>query len=312
MASTLVLVSKLGSMMLEAVVGFIIVRIGLVKAKDTKVLSRIVVDVLTPCLIINAFQIDITPEKTHGFIAALILATAYFAVGILFTWVIRKPMHLDAIDSTTIIYPNVGNLIMPLVSMVLGNDMVFYASAVQIPFNIFVWTQGMSAIRGEKKINLKKAFLNSNMIAVFIGLIFLLTGFRTPDVIATVITGFGGTVGPMSMLVIGMEIAEAKLSEVFTCKKAYPVVFLRLIVLPSLMLLLLYATGFMAKNPDLVPVLQVAFMAIAAPPASTVSQLAILYDNQPLKASICNMLGIIFCIVTIPLIITFYGMLFSA
>ncbi len=311
MASTWVLVSKLGSMMLEAVIGFLIVRLGLVKAEDTGILSRIVVDVFTPCLIINAFQIDITPEKTRGFIAALILSTAYFAVAVLFTWALRKPMHLDAIDSTTIIYPNVGNLIMPLVSMTLGSDMVFYAGAMQIPFNIFVWTQGMSAIRGEKKINLKKAFLNSNMISVFIGLIFLLTGFRTPDVITTVMTGFGGMVGPLSMLVIGMQIATAKLPEVFACRKAYLVIFLRLIALPSLILLLLYATGFMANNPDLVPVIQVAFMAIAAPPAATVSQLAILYDNQPLKASICNMLGIIFCIVTIPLIIAFYGALFA-
>lgn len=297
--------------MLEAVIGFIIVRIGMVKAKDTKILSRIVVDVFTPCLIINAFQIHVTPMKTRGFLAALILSSAYFIVGILFTKIIKKPLHLDAIDSTTIIYPNVGNLIMPLVSMTLGSDMVFYAGAMQIPFNIFVWTQGMSAIRGETKINLKKAFLNSNMISVFIGLVFLLTGFRTPDVVTTVMKGFGDMVGPLSMLVIGMQIADAKLSEVFTCKKAYPVVFLRLLVLPSLMLLLLYATGFMARNPDLVPVLQVAFMAIAAPPAATVSQLAILYDNQPLKASICNMLGILFCIVTIPLIIAFYGTLFA-
>ena len=76
MASTWVLVSKLGSMMLEAVIGFLIVRLGLVKAEDTGILSRIVVDVFTPCLIINAFQIDITPEKTRGFIAALILSTA--------------------------------------------------------------------------------------------------------------------------------------------------------------------------------------------------------------------------------------------
>ncbi|MGI6112435.1 MAG: AEC family transporter, partial [Bilifractor sp.] len=229
MASTWVLVSKLGSMMLEAVIGFLIVRLGLVKAEDTGILSRIVVDVFTPCLIINAFQIDITPEKTRGFIAALILSTAYFAVAVLFTWALRKPMHLDAIDRSTIIYPNVGNLIMPLVSMTLGSDMVFYAGAMQIPFNIFVWTHGMSAIRGEKKINLKKAFLNSNMISVFIGLIFLLTGFHTPDVITTVMTGFGDMVGPLSMLVIGMQIATAKLPEVFACRKAYLVIFLRLI-----------------------------------------------------------------------------------
>jgi hypothetical protein len=61
----------------------------------------------------------------------------------------------------------------------------------------------------------------------------------------------------------------------------------------------------------LVPVLQVTFMAIAAPPAATVSQLAILSDNQPLKASVCNMLGCIFCVVTIPAVIQLYSILFA-
>lgn len=311
MASTLVLVSKLCSMMLEAVIGFLIVRIKMFQVKDTRMLSRLVVDIFTPCLIINAFQIDITPERERGFVVALIVSTAYYFVAILFTRILARPLHLDAIDRTTIIYPNVGNLILPLVSMVLGDEMVFYASAMQIPFNIFVWTHGMSAIEGSGKINLKKALLNSNMIAIFIGIAFLLTGFKLPDVLSTTMTGFGSMVGPLSMLVIGMQIADSKLSDVFACKKAYLISCLKLLVLPSLMLLLLFATGILKNHPDLIPVLQVTFMAIAAPPAATISQLAIISDNQPLKASIYNMLGIIFCVITIPLIIQFYSFLFA-
>ena len=305
------LVSKLCSMMLEAVIGFLIVRIKMFQVKDTRMLSRLVVDIFTPCLIINAFQIDITPERERGFVVALIVSTAYYFVAILFTRILARPLHLDAIDRTTIIYPNVGNLILPLVSMVLGDEMVFYASAMQIPFNIFVWTHGMSAIEGSGKINLKKALLNSNMIAIFIGIAFLLTGFKLPDVLSTTMTGFGSMVGPLSMLVIGMQIADSKLSDVFTCKKAYLISCLKLLVLPSLMLLLLFATGILKNHPDLIPVLQVTFMAIAAPPAATISQLAIISDNQPLKASIYNMLGIIFCVITIPLIIQFYSFLFA-
>lgn len=311
MASTLVLISKLSSMMLEAAIGFLIVRIGLCRVSDTKILSRLVVDVFTPCLIINAFQIDVTPERLTGFIASVLLSTLYFPIAILVTKILQKPLHLDAIDRATIIYPNVGNLILPLVSMVLGDEMVFYASAMQIPFNLFVWTHGASMIEDSNRINLKKAFLNTNVISVVIGLIFLLTGFRTPDIITTAITGFGSMVGPLSMLVIGMQIADSKLTDIFTCRRAYPVILLRLLGLPCVMLLILYLTGIPQRHASLVPVLQVAFMGIAAPPAATISQLAILHDNQPLKASICNMLGIIFCIVTIPLIISVYGTIFA-
>ena len=311
MTSTLVLIQKLSSMMLEMVIGFLIVRLGIFQVKDTKILSKLVVLILGPCLILKAFQIDITPERTRGFVMALVVASLYYPVAILFTKLLEKPFHLDSIDRATIIYPNVGNLILPLVSMVLGDEMVFYASAMQIPFNVFIWTHGISIIKGEKRIHLKKALLNPNMIAIFIGIVFLLTGFRTPDVLTTAISSFGSMVGPLSMLGIGMQIADKKLTDVFRYKRAYPVIIARLLVLPSLVLLLLYATGILKNNPELVPVLQITFMAIAAPPAAMVSQLAILSDNQPLKASICNMLGSIFCIVTIPAVIQFYSLLFA-
>lgn len=311
MASTLVLVTKLISMMLEAAVGFLIVRVGICRVSDTKMLSRLVIDVFTPCLIIDAFQIDLTSERLEGFIAALILSFAYFPIAILFTRILQKPLKLDEIDRATIIYPNVGNLILPLVSMVLGENMVFYASGMQIPFNLFVWTHGVSIIEGEKKINLKKAFLNTNVISIGIGVIIMLTGFKLPDVISTPVSSLGDIVGPLSMMVIGMQIADSDIKDIFTNRRAYPVIFLRLIVLPCVMLLIMYLTGIPQAHPSLVPVLQVTFMAIAAPPAATVSQLAILRDNKPLKASICNMLGVIFCIVTIPLINALYGYVFA-
>lgn len=311
MASTVVLITKLCSMMLEAAAGFLIVRLKFFKSTDARLLSNLVVYIFTPCLIIDCFQIEITPERAHGFAAALIFSTLYFLVGIPLVTGLQKLFHFDSIDAATIMYPNVGNLILPLVSMVLGDELVFYAAAIQIPFNVFVWTHGESIITGQKTVNLRKILTNSNLIALAVGLLFMLTRFHLPDVIGTAVGGFSDMVGPLSMLVIGMQIADSSVTEALRFKKAYPVIAGRLLVLPAMMLLLLFFSRFLRQNQDLIPVLQVSFMAIAAPPAATVSQLAIVADNQPLKASIYNMMGIIFCIATIPFIIWLYGAVFA-
>lgn len=42
--------------------GFIIVKAGIVKEEDSKVLSKIVLYLIIPCVIINAFQVDYTKK----------------------------------------------------------------------------------------------------------------------------------------------------------------------------------------------------------------------------------------------------------
>ncbi|MFR3038619.1 MAG: AEC family transporter [Agathobacter rectalis] len=50
--------------------GFIIVKAGIVKDEDSKVLSKIVLYLIIPCVIINAFQVDYTSKTVRGLLIA--------------------------------------------------------------------------------------------------------------------------------------------------------------------------------------------------------------------------------------------------
>ena len=69
---------------------------------------------------------------------------------------LKKPLKLDAVDRCNLIYSNVGNLALPLINMILGSEYVFYASALQIPFNFLIWSHGNSIISGTKHLHFKK------------------------------------------------------------------------------------------------------------------------------------------------------------
>lgn len=306
----LTLTSKLASMMLYVVIGFLSVRFGVLKVADSKPLSTLTVYILTPCLLLTAFQIDLTPDRLWGFIGAAAFSTVSFLVYILMAHFLKKPFHFTPVDQATLVYPNVGNLILPLVGMVLGEEMVFYASAIQIPFNLLVWTHGSSLIRGEKDFHLRKFLLNGNILAVAAGLVFLGIGFRLPDVLYTTVSGLGQMVGPASMLVVGMAIAGKDLKSIFSNKKAYLILFFRLAVFPAVLLLLLYVSRIFRLQPQLTPILQVSMMSLAAPPAAAVSQLAVMYDVEPVEASSYNVMGIFFCVLTLPAVIALYELLF--
>ncbi|MBQ9065351.1 MAG: AEC family transporter [Blautia sp.] len=310
MELTMTLISRLSSMMLYVVVGYIIVKIGLLKSEDSKPFSKLVVYVLQPCLIVHSFQIELTPERLKGYLAVLVFSTLTYILWIALSAVLRKTMHLDPIDQTTLVYSNVGNLVLPLVSMILGDEMVFYASAVQIPFNFFIWTHGYQTIRGEKGVNIAKIFKNSNVIAVLIGIVIVTLHIHIPEIPETAIEGFTSMVGPASMMVVGMVITDIDLKSVFTYKKAWPILLGRLILFPCAAMGLLFISGFLRHYPVYTPMIMVGVMALSAPPASTVSQLAVVYDIEPIEASIYNVLGTFLCIVTMPAIIMLFQMIF--
>ncbi len=311
MASSLVLAEKLIAMLIMAAVGYVVVKVGFLKAEASKMLSNLTVYVLVPCMIINAFQSEITSERMKGFIVALVFSVVIYVVWITLNFLLKKPLKLGPIDEATLIYCNVGNLMLPLVEMTLGEGMVFYAVALQIPFNLLFWTHGRNLISGEKGIDIKKVFLNTNIISMAIGLILMFCNFTLPDMVSTVVTGFADTVGPISMITIGMTIASQSLANVFKCKKAYCITFMRLVVYPMIAIGLLYGTGILRQHRDLIPVLQVIIMSFAAPPAALVTQLALIYDNDAEHAGIYNVLGIILCVITIPLINYVYQLIFA-
>ena len=312
MNTGLVLMSKLMAMMVMVAVGYAAVKLHVVESGDSRTLSRLTVYILQPCLICRSVQIDLTPGRLNGFLCALILGVVTYVFWIAALGLLKKPLRLDAVDRCNLIYSNVGNLALPLINMILGSEYVFYASALQIPFNLLIWTHGNSIISGERHLHFRKIIFNPNIIALVTGILLVLLHIRLPDVIDTAMEGLGSMVGPSSMLVIGIVIAESDLRGIVTNKRAYAIALGRLIVMPVSLLLLILASGILTRHPELTPVFRVCFIALSTPPGATVSQLAVLYDKKAYESSVYSVLSMALCIVTMPLMLMAFQLLFGA
>lgn len=310
MDTGLLLMGKLAAMMLMVVVGYASVKFHVTESGDSRVLSRLIVYILQPCLICRSFQIELTPERLSGFLCALGLGFATYFVWIAVLELLKKPLGLDAVDRCSMIFSNVGNLALPLINMILGSEYVFYASSLQVPFNLLIWTYGNSSISGERHLHLRRILLNPNMIAILAGLSMLALRVRLPDVLDTAMDGLGSMVGPCSMLVIGMVITTHDLKEVFKNRRAYAITLGRLIAMPASLLLLFWATGIFRAFPALIPVFQVCFIALCTPTASTVSQLSVLYNNKAYETSVYSLISMALCVLTMPLMLTVFQTLF--
>ena len=310
MEISLLLLENLLSMLLIAIIGYTVARKGLMSDKECAAFSRLVVNIFMPCMIMKAMQIELTEERIRGFVVLFVFALIVHAVWIILGRVLNKTIRLSAVEEATLIYSNAGNLIIPLVSALFGEEYVFYSCVFTIVQLVFMWTHGVSLIRESKSIEWKKILLNPNILSVAVGACLLVTKLPLPKPVTSAISSLGSMVGPCAMLIIGMTIAKQDLLSVFKMKRAYFVAVGRLVVFPALILVCLYLSGYLAKNPESLTLFQIAFLAVSAPPAATVSQLAVMYDRDAVNASIFNVMGVAGCVVTMPVMMYLLQLLF--
>ena len=174
---------------------------------------------------------------------------------------------------------------------------------------VFLWTHGKNTISREGKWDWKKIVFNVNMISVFAGVVLFFTKIRLPEIVDQALSSVGSMIGPASMIVTGMLIAEMSLKDIFTNGRVYFITFLRLIAVPAVALLLLKVSGLVNGSPDGKKLLLIVFLAVITPSASTITQMCQVYGNDSQYASAINVMTTLFSIVTMPLMVLLFQMI---
>lgn len=304
----LVLVNKIASLAIMLLVGALVVRLGILKSDDSIVLSNLTLWVICPCMLITAFQVEFTEDVRDGLMLALFAAFVINVGLVLSNIVLRRVFGLTPVEQCSVVYSNAGNLIVPLVTALLGPDWVIYSSAFMMVQTFLMWSHGKGTLCGERGFDLRRILTNVNMVAIFIGLALLLLGIKLPSLVRETMDSFGSMVGPLSMLVTGMLFAELDVRAILRNRRVWLVAALRLVVVPLVGIAFLKFSGIAGLVADGQSILLITLLATAAPSASTIVQLAQVYDQDPHHASAINVLTTLLCIASIPFMTMLYLM----
>ena len=286
--------------------GFVLVKTGLVQSRESRTRPVITLYLIMPCVSLNAFQIDYSDQIRDGLILAFLAGAAIHAVLFALVGLLGRVFRLEAVEKASLIYSNAGNLIIPLVTSVLGPQQVIYASGFLCVQTVFLWTHGQSLMRGTASISWKKLLCNINLLASLAGILLFVTGIHLPLVLEDTLSTLASTIGPVSMLVVGMLLADVSWSQVLARKRIYGIVFLKMIVIPGTVLLLLRAAAPFVPVAGASDILFISLMAVITPSATTITQMAQIYDRGASYASSINVLTTLVCIATMPLMAFFY------
>lgn len=303
---SLILAEKIFSLFLMMFMGYAVVHWGLLHAEDSKTLSLISLYLISPCVIISAFQVQYTPDVLHGLLLALAAAVLLHVGIIVVVNLLGHALHLDAVEKSSMIYSNAGNLIIPIVTAVLGKEWVIYSSAFLSVQLFLLWSHAKSMLCGEKSFELKKVLTNINMIAILAGAALFLLHIQLPAVIEDSLDMVGSAIGPISMIILGMLMAGMNFKKILGYRRLWLVTALRLVGIPLAAVALLKLSGLAHLVPDSQTILLVSLLATCTPSASTITQMAQIYGKDADYASAINVVTTLLCIFTMPLMVALY------
>lgn len=227
----------------------VLMAVGFVGGK-TKVLGEIESDAMTkvltqialPALTISAFSVGFSKETINGVIIVLILAF----LSHLFAAVIGRFAFIKYNRDQNVVlrfgntFSNSSFMGLPFIYALMGETALLYGSIYMIAFHVLLWTYGENLLKIDKvKFNVTVFIKNPAIIALIIGSIIFFINRPLPVVMATPISMLSSLTSPLAMLILGEKISQIKFKEVFSNLSLYYFTFIKLLVTPLLIAIIL-------------------------------------------------------------------------
>lgn len=200
---------------------------------------------VTPCLIIHVFQRPFSRMALENLGLALAFSFVSHFVGMAFAEACFRnadDMRRGVLKFATV-FSNGGFMAIPLEYALLGADGAFYGAVYVVVFNLLCWTYGLKAMCGHMKdMNRRILFINPGTIGIAIGLPLFLSSTTLPLILHEPIKYISDLNTPLAMVLMGFYLADAKFAAYFRSIPALAASGLRLIVIPSIVLLVLVAS----------------------------------------------------------------------
>lgn len=306
MVNPLTLFQSVLLLFLLMIPGFLLRKSRICSDNLPKDLSNVILYVAQPAMIVVAFIRDF--DKEVAFNAAGVLVFSFIAHA-LFYLIARMlfrtaPHGIAKIYRFGVIFSNAGYMGIPLIKAIFDDSAAIYASVYIIAFNFFTWSLGCLIYSEDKSyVSPKKMFLNPATIPIYIGVLLFLLPINqyVPDVVVNALNMFSNAVAPLSMMLIGMLLADVKLKGAFTDRYLWEALAVRLLIFPALIWVIVYGVSLTGLYDSEIAT-AVTLICAATPSAAATGMFATKFGCDTQTASKFVSISTIFSVLTMPVI----------
>lgn len=301
------------SVYLLIAVGYILTKKEILSTEFGSRIAWLVVNLTFPAYILSALPYQFTKaqfmESAGGILVALIATAVLYPIGYVIGKLFKVKKENMGVFLALFVYSNVVFTGLPVNQALFGDSSVAYVLEYYIANTILFWTLGVYSLQkasgsGKGGINLK-ALLTPSLTATVVAIIFVLIGFKLPEMLQKPASMLGSMTSPLATLFIGMVFAEMKLSDFKITKDFWAVMIGRFIVSPfAVLLIMMFFTSFNADRQE------VYILQAAMPAMNQVTILSKYYGCDYKYSTILTVWSFVVSMIALPLYVTSFHYLF--
>ncbi|MHA5219542.1 AEC family transporter [Dysosmobacter sp. Phy] len=281
------------------VAGFAARRLGWLGGETDQKLSKILLNITMPAMILAAVITGDQLPEIGVILSVLEVAVIFYALS--FALALTVPRLLPGTPAQkgvwryALSFPNVGFIGYPVAMALFGQEALFYAVVLALPFNVLSYSLGPLMLAGMARFRWKQ-LLSPCIVASVGALVLALTRLRPPALAGEMLDFVGSITVPLSLLVVGSFLADIPAGQVFRSAKLWLLSILRLLVLPVVLWAILRTMSTDAL------VMGIAVTQIAMPVAVNGTLLSMEYGGDTASMAQITFLTTLGSILTIPMI----------
>lgn len=301
---------KVAILIALAAPGFIMNKLRMLPKGTSNGLGNILLYVGIPFLILDNFQgVSYTPEILRGILASFALSVISHCLIIFFSRLCFRKDPDEAKRRAAVVcsvFSNCGFLGIPILLLMLPDvpEAVIYAVIYNAVFDYMLFTYGVYEISGDRKfVQAKKAVLNPITVVLVIALPLFFAGVDLGELAPEVMDAvgmLGGLCTPVAMIIMGINLAEMSLKEIFVNWRLYAVSAIKLIFAPLSMFGLVMLVDLVYPLSHTLKAVMVIMAAMPTATATIAFQENYLPDRKDCSAHVLG--TTLFSVVAIPVL----------
>jgi predicted permease len=258
-------------------VGAVAYKFNFIHTETAKDMTNLLLYIVMPCLVINAFQESFSKSRLEAMAILFVFVCASLIISIGIAKLCFNKRTINNFEQRIAlrfgtVYTNAGFMGIPLASALLGKNGVFFAIPYLAAYTLFIWTHGIAMFEKNRNASFKSharsALINPNTIATVIAVLIFIFSIRLPHILTVPLNDIAAINTPLSMIIIGSNIAGIRLNTTLNDKKIWIGTLVRNLIVPLITLALL----------TWLPISHAAAMATLIMAACPVAGLAVLFS----------------------------------
>ena len=296
------------------VVGYIAGKWGYMGGTFDKKLSKVVIDITCPALILSSAMTGELPDRRYILPLLGISVLTYLlltGVALLLPRFLTKKKDDEGVIGFAMMFGNVGFMGYPIVASIFGHEAVFYAAVLNVVNTFTVFTVGTMLIVGKnqessvaekersRKKMLRKVLYSTPMLSAYLTMLIVALEIKDiPEFISQPLTMIGNITVPAALLIIGSSMSQLPLRALLGNGTIYTTTLMRLAILPVGIHYLMTFLGFSSF------VVGINTVVIAMPVATYGTILCLRHGKDTTLITEVTFITTLLAMISIPLLVT--------